>query len=287
MLLALKLKATVAAVATAVPMALTLLPRAPAPLPGDTVTVTTVSAPYRLAGDFNRDGHQVDAPRRELRFTTALTIMRRQVSAADYAACVAAGACAAPATEQTAADRPVTGVNYQDAVAYADWISARSGIRHRLPTDEEWTRAAAERTADEVLPLVDPADPAQAWLARYEVEARRERSGEYGAQPFDTFGVNSNGLSDLAGNVWEWTSTCFVRGTLEAEEMRVTTRNCGVKVVEGAHRAYLTDFIRDPRNGGCAFGAPPANLGFRLVVEQDGGPAPLQAASRLLVRLVR
>ncbi|XSC45394.1 hypothetical protein ACF1BQ_004495 [Bradyrhizobium sp. RDT10] len=29
----------------------------------------------------------------------------------------------------------------------------------------------------------------------------------------------------------------------------------------------MTDFIRDPRSGGCAAGVPPANLGFRLVVE--------------------
>jgi hypothetical protein len=29
----------------------------------------------------------------------------------------------------------------------------------------------------------------------------------------------------------------------------------------------MTDFIRDPRTGGCAAGVPPANLGFRLVVE--------------------
>jgi hypothetical protein len=29
----------------------------------------------------------------------------------------------------------------------------------------------------------------------------------------------------------------------------------------------MTDFIRDPRTGGCAAGVPPASLGFRLVVE--------------------
>jgi hypothetical protein len=49
--------------------------------------------------------------------------------------------------------------------------------------------------------------------------------------------------------------------------MHVTNTNCGVRVVEGAHRTYMTDFIRDPRTGGCAAGVPPANLGFRLVVE--------------------
>jgi len=33
------------------------------------------------------------------------------------------------------------------------------------------------------------------------------------------------------------------------------------------HRAYVTDFIRDARAGGCASGTPPTNLGFRLVRE--------------------
>jgi len=42
--------------------------------------------------------------------------------------------------------------------------------------------------------------------------------------------------------------------------------------VQGAHRTYMTDFIRDPRTGGCAAGVPPANLGFRLVVEDQSWP---------------
>jgi hypothetical protein len=45
------------------------------------------------------------------------------------------------------------------------------------------------------------------------------------------------------------------------------TQNCGVRVAEGAHRAYVTDFIRDARAGGCASGRPPTNLGLRLVRE--------------------
>ena len=43
--------------------------------------------------------------------------------------------------------------------------------------------------------------------------------------------------------------------------------NCGVRVVEGRHRAYVTDFVRDARGGGCAAGVPPTYLGFRLVRE--------------------
>jgi hypothetical protein len=42
----------------------------------------------------------------------------------------------------------------------------------------------------------------------------------------------------------------------------------------------MTDFIRDPRSGGCAAGVPPANLGFRLVVE------PPQSVTTAVVRNV-
>jgi len=40
-------------------------------------------------------------------------------------------------------------------------------------------------------------------------------------------------------------------------------------VVEGRHRTYLTDFIRDARAGGCSVGTPPSNLGFRRVRESE------------------
>jgi formylglycine-generating enzyme required for sulfatase activity len=92
-----------------------------------------------------------------------------------------------------------------------------------------------------------------------------------------TFGANRNGLVDLAGNVWEWTDTCFTRNALdERGGSHVLTSSCGVRVVEGRHRAYLADFIRDARGGGCAAGSPPKNLGFRLVREADESRGPWQ-----------
>ena len=87
--------------------------------------------------------------------------------------------------------------------------------------------------------------------------------------PIGHFGANENGLLDLSGNIWEWTSTCFVRTALDDAGGAISTNaNCGVRVAEGRHRAYVTDFIRDARAGGCAAGVPPNNLGFRLVREQ-------------------
>jgi formylglycine-generating enzyme required for sulfatase activity len=164
-------------------------------------------------------------------------------------------------------------------------VSRKTGITHRLPTDEEWTFAAAEKARDEAMPLVDPSDPAQAWIARYEAESARSRPAATAAQPGGTFGTNSNGLDDLAGNVWEWTNSCFLRVSLDSEREQITNTNCGVRVVEGAHRSYMTDFIRDPRSGGCAAGVPPANLGFRLVAEPS--PSVAAAAVRGVTKLLR
>ena len=169
----------------------------------------------------------------------------------------------------------MVGVSWRDATAYAEWITEQDrACCIAFPTDEEWVFAAADKARDEALPLVDPVDPAQAWIARYEAEANRARPGALDPQPIGSFGRNENGLQDIGGNVWEWTNTCFLRMTLEPTgAARVTNTNCGVRVVQGAHRTYMTDFIRDPRTGGCAAGVPPANLGFRLVVEDEQHPA--------------
>ncbi|MET4295741.1 hypothetical protein ABIA99_006458 [Bradyrhizobium sp. LB12.1] len=48
----------------------------------------------------------------------------------------------------------------------------------------------------------------------------------------------------------------------------------------------MTDFIRDPKTGGCAQGVPPSNLGFRLVIEpsQPAVAGIATSVSRLLRR---
>jgi formylglycine-generating enzyme required for sulfatase activity len=286
MLIALNVKASLMAAALAAPLLATAL--APAG-PGDIETGTMPIAPapfeYRVAGYFSRAGKPVEGPLRQIRLDATLRIMRNLVTAAEYSRCVDEGACARARLPDGSPDVPVVGVSWHDAAAYAAWISRRSGVKHRLPTDEEWTFAAAEKVRDEALPMVDPSDPAQAWIARYESEAARTKPGAVAPQPIGTFGTNSNGLTDLAGNVWEWTNTCFVRASLDGDRPEITNTNCGVRVVQGAHRTYMTDFIRDPRTGGCAAGVPPANLGFRLVVETHqtiAGPPALRRANRSL-----
>ena len=280
MLIVMKVKAAMLAGALAAPILATALAPTPQSNPDGVLRLTPSSFSYRAAGDFSRDGRPVEGPLRELRLPADLVVMKRQVTVAEYTRCDDDGVCLRIGVAARSPDLPVVGVSWHDASAYAAWLTRKTGITHRLPTDEEWTFAAAEKARDEAMPLVDPTDPAQAWIARYEAEAARSRPAATAAQPAGTFGTNSNGLDDLAGNIWEWTNSCFVRTSLDGGRERITNTNCGVRVVQGAHRSYMTDFIRDPRFGGCAAGIPPANLGFRLVAE------PSQSVATSVVRNV-
>lgn len=229
------------------------------------------SVRYRVAGDFMRGGKPAEAPLVTIRITRPLAIMKHQVSSADYQRCVSENACRTlPRDIAVAADRPAVMVSWRDAVAYAAWLSRKTGEVYRLPTDEEWAYAAGSRYQDDNVP-VDSNDPSKRWIARYERESN-SKGAESDGEPrlFGAFGMNENGLLDVAGNVWEWTNTCFLRTALdESGKALNSTANCGVRVAEGQHRAYVTDFIRDARAGGCAAGVPPSNLGFRLVRESN------------------
>jgi formylglycine-generating enzyme required for sulfatase activity len=223
---------------------------------------------YRVAGDFTRAGKPAEAPLVTAHIERPIGFMRTQVTAGEYQRCVAQGACKAPGSATAAIDHPVVQVSWHDANDYANWLSRRTGMTYRLPTDEEWAYAAGNRWRDDGI-AVDASDPSRRWLARYEREAtlKETAAGPSEPQPVGSFGANENGVADLAGNVWEWTSTCFTRVALD-EAGRAATVNCGVRVVEGQHRSYVTDFIRDARAGGCAAGIPPTNLGFRLVADR-------------------
>src|SRR5690606_31575200 len=246
-----------------------MAPAAAAPAGIDVVAIPGGEFTYQAAGEFLDQGRPVDAPRVQGRVGDGLLIMRRQVSQAEYARCVQAGACKRldkGFRDLDSADLPAVGVSWADATDYAAWLSRETGQRWRLPVYAEWVRAAADRYREEGALPSDPADPSVRWLAEYDREVARSRGRIKPAQPFGHFGVNALGISDMGGNVWEWTDTCFASHSVGALPL-APRENCGVRILAGAHIAAMADFIRDPRNGACSVGLPPANLGFRLVRE--------------------
>ncbi len=234
-----------------------------------TVRIAAGSQDYRPAGEFRQGTRIVDAPMRRAE-VPALEIMKFHVTETDYARCVRDGVCAeAPASGM--AGLAQTEVNYLDALAFAAWLSEATGQSWRLPTDAEWLRAAGDRGVDDGLDA-DSADPSRRWIASYRREVALRGEADLERYPAGHFGINDRGVADIGGNIWEWTESCFQNGRLSADGAVIDAASdyCGVRAVQGKHRAFIIDFIRDARSGGCAAGVPPDYLGFRLVRETTG-----------------
>ena len=98
-----------------------------------------------------------------------------------------------------APNQPVTCVTLYEAEAFAAWLARDSGLPVRLPTAEEWEKAA-RGTEGIRYPWGD--EPPDARFANF--AAALGRTAPVGSSPD---GASPYGLLDMAGNVAEWTST--------------------------------------------------------------------------------
>ena len=152
---------------------------------------------------------------------------------------------------------PVSNVTYEDARAFAAWRSKRDGVTYRLPTEEEWEYAARGGDSARMYPW------GSEWLQGY---ANLDGAG---AAPVGSFplGRTPQGLDDMIGNVWEWTSSeasmykgndktalgAADRGKIVARGGSFKSRPDGDEPVTVTARRWLARDFRDPV------------LGFRLV----------------------
>ncbi len=110
-------------------------------------------------------------------------------------------------------DHPVVLVSVDDARAYCHWRGQGTGRTYRLPTEDEWEKAARS-TDHRFFPWGNEWDPTRA----NSVEAGPYRTTPVGLYPR---GQSPYGVHDMAGNVFEWTQTVFRPNT-----QRFTLKSC-------------------------------------------------------------
>ncbi|SRR5579884_4215869 len=160
------------------------------------------AGPFLMGSDKQRDPdakdnelpqHEIDLP--------SFQIGAYPVTVLEYACFVQATNHAAPedwSNQQQHANHPVVSVSWLDALDYARWLAQMTGEPWRLPTEAEWEKAA--RGVDgRIFPYGDQWDNMQADTLPYT------------PTPVGTYANNVSpyGAYDMAGNVWEWTSTIF------------------------------------------------------------------------------
>ncbi len=202
------------------------------------------------AGPFARGSTQGAYDERPVKVSKlrAFRIDRTEVTRAMYGRCVAARRCKPLAIDLTTeTDLPVTNVNWSEARAFCAFA------RGRLPTEDEWEKAARGGDGRE-FPWGKELDCAHANWGNFENEGpcagknpgKPVAVGSYpqGASPF--------GVLDMAGNVWEWVADKYDR---DPSRRVVRGGSCCSYFVEprAANRNAWDPSYRD------------ADLGFRCV----------------------
>ena len=113
-------------------------------------------------------------------------------------------------------DHPAVHVCFADALAYCDWAG------RTLPTEAEWEYAARGGLDGAEFPWGDD-DPQEAapvantWQGRFPYE-NTGLDGWTRTSPIGAYPPNGYGLSDMIGNVWEWTDDWYGRRRATADE---------------------------------------------------------------------
>ena len=191
----------------------------------------------------------------------------REVSFAEWDACVSAGGCGGyrPGDGGWGRGRqPVINVSWDDAQAYVAWLSRTTGAEYRLLSEAEWEYAARARTTTpfHTGPTITTAQ------ANYDGRAQPYGPGvpgPYRGRPIAAGSLARNrfGLYDAHGNVAEMVAGCYDgRGS-----------GCTRRVVRGGSWASAPACSAPPTEAGapppCA---PPNRLPHR--------PQPVGSGSR-------
>jgi formylglycine-generating enzyme required for sulfatase activity len=189
-----------------------------------------------------------------------LWVEAHEVSNRRYRLCVEAGSCTPPEDpreyhDPEKAEHPVVGISWRQARSYARWAA------RRLPTEAEWERCARGEVANLRFPW---GNARRRELANTWTELSTTRRGTAAAGSFPATGW---GLSDIAGNVWEWCEDRYNQRFSEVSLNGGAARQGWGRVARGGSWRRGIDLARVSTRTWYEIGYAADDLGFRCVVD--------------------
>lgn len=211
----------------------------------------------------NTTGDEDEMPIRQI-FLDAYWIDKYEVTNAQYALCVADGACSKPVNGSSASrgyyygnptyeNYPVVWLKWSQANAYCQWAGAD------LPSEAQWEKAARGTDGREYPWGGDPPDETK---GNYDFDV-----GNSTAVGFYPQSLSPYGALDMAGNVWEWVRDWYGPYDTDLTNNPVGPGSGDVKVMRGGCWYNTTKNVRTSYRGGDDPNNTYYSYGFRCAVE--------------------
>ena len=222
----------------------------------------------------NEKGRGADeGPQQTISINQLFAVGRSEISFDEWLACVAEGGCNAyrPGDYEWGYDtRPVINVSWNDAKAYVDWLSRKTGGSYRLLSEAEWEYAARGCTKlCEATPFWFGSDISKAranydW--RYAYDGSPKATPPRRTVPVDAGEANPFGLLHVHGNVREWVEDCWNDSLagLPKDGSARTTGDCRSHVVRGGSWADEPKDLRTAKRTWEVVAERRAQIGFRV-----------------------
>jgi formylglycine-generating enzyme required for sulfatase activity len=207
----------------------------------------------------------------------SFAIGKYEIRTAEYMACVTAKGCRPPEWLTPGGDQnietgigvtyksmkqyiqpdnqPIVGISWDDATAYAAWLSKKTGHHYRLPSEAEWEYAARAGSETAYWWGNEPKRNGEVMACCRGCGSERDGLGDY---PVDSFKPNAFGLYNVHGNVWEWVEDyyCDDYETGPKDGTARESKSCGIPdAIEG---------LRVFRGGSCFYEPRQMRAAMRL-----------------------
>ena len=229
--------------------------------------VLVPSGDFRMGCQAATDCRDSELPSRDVVVSTPFALSKFEVTFDDYERFTqASGRPAAPSPRGWQRGMsPVVNVSWEDATAYAAWLTAQTGRQYRLPTEAEW-EFAARAGSSAVYSWGNEIGTDQA-----NCNGCGSRWDNIRTAPAGSFNANSWGLHDMHGNVWEWVQDCYHADYVDAPASAASRDDgdCTQRILRGGSWANSAAVVRSAVREWDNVAVRATEIGFRVAAAAD------------------